>query len=361
MKTMKMIALFVCLLMFAGIFTACDDGGGGTGTTPTSESAVRVDEKIEGIDFSNDNINFLSMYYKPADSSPDAMLELVDFRGGKAAKITPAAGSTPYVVIDAASLLGSRLSDVKTVEVGIAAENSDGTFYAVSGEIIVFRDWKQQEKSGAWSVYLDNRNPNIATMTLDESFSAGEGNFFVINRRIDNAVVAEKTPSNLYITKIGFLDAGGAYLPVNADAVFDVPEGFNDVGEEIIIQLGEMNVINSPTQQGWLTNGTDGKESHLLGEEVSKAVTLVLEFDSPPEGEMQVIWLGDGNGWDWNQVAVIPEGGMDDTRIEVNLTTTFDDYEKFKQSDQMKIFIGYYTDKIEDLGITNAYLIAYED
>lgn len=369
MKFVKICALLISALLLAAMLTAC---GEKDDASAASDAPLRVDEGIEGIDFSNGNIGFLDMYYKPVDAEEGVRLELADFKDGKAAKITPLPASVPYVVIDAASLLGSRVTDARTIEIGIGVETPGGDFQAVSGEILVFKDWEQQDKKGAWSVYLDNRNPNIARMTLDEPLNTGEGNFFVLNRKVCNASIGGGAPSILYITRIGFLDESGAYLPVDENAVFVAPEGFNDLGKEFIIELPEITQGSGTNfHQGWTTDGTDGKETPYAYEDFQKAVTLVLELAEPvatkpnDDGEgggepidIQIVWQGNGDDWVWRETrdVLIPLG---ETVIEFSLPSVLINYDAWTVSTQMKLLIGV-NGGIGELGITRAYLIAYE-
>ncbi|MCL2108182.1 MAG: hypothetical protein FWH20_02400 [Oscillospiraceae bacterium] len=455
MKIKRIIALIVSLMLLVGIFTACtDDGpattdsGDNTGTTvtpggpdesdpgavtPAPGTAPAADLGIQGVDFSNGNIGFLDMYYKPVDAKSGATVELTTFRGASAAKVTPVGSSVPYVVIDAASLLGDKVTEARTIEIGIASDRPDGSFMSVSGEILTFRNWEESRAGsdkGKWSVFIDSMNPNTARLTIDQPLGAGEGNFFVLRKHYDavqdasvicsvcgsanknaavgtdiicdyqdfavtvnedgeevyvteiNAngdevfvyegdpcgnVIPNLIPSNLIITAIGFKDADGNYLDVNADAVFTAPENFNDMGTPYIIELGDfstMNNINNANQSGWLTQGVDGKDSFLSAEDFQGAVMFVMELESPPEGTVQLIWMGDGNSWSWTQEPVIAEGTATETVYEFNLAEVFGNYEAWPESTQFKFYISYFgTDDnesdVEGLGIINAYFIGY--
>ena len=375
MSIKRIGVLLLCALLVAGLLSACDKDESPPTATPTPPSTPSTPagttepppepaQEFVGIDFSNGNIDFLALYAKPADASPDTTLELADYNGGKAAKITPAGKSVPYVVIDASSLLGARVTDLYTLEVTVAVENPDGEFQAVSGEIIAYSGADRTDTKGAWSVYLDYKNPNIARMTLDtpeKRFIPDAYNFFIINRKVDNAITAEQTPGDLYITHIGFLDESGKYIPVDDNAVFDEPPGFTEMGMIVPVKLGEMNCVNSATQMGWLTDGVDGIASPHTAETFAAAVSLTLEFAEPPTGGMQLIWLGDGDGWTWNQAeGIIPDGGMDGTTLTIDLPSTLINYDAFTISTNIKLLLGYYSDNIEDLGIVDAYLNVYK-
>ncbi|MDR2532255.1 MAG: hypothetical protein LBC82_05365 [Oscillospiraceae bacterium] len=395
-KTAKICAMLLAFALLTGILAACGD----------SAESSDTPKNFEGIDFSNGNIDFLALHYKPFDSSPDAKLELAQWDGANAAKITPDGSARPYIAIDACSLLGDRISDVAVIEVLMGIENPDGTFHAVQGEILAYSGADRVESKSPWSVFIERANPNTLRMELESNrrMVSGEYNMFIIRRVEDSALktalrlvkeaenedeedeyetIDVGTASNLYILSIGFLDDAGNYLPVDADAKFNEPEGFNESSVRYI-ELGEMNNINSPTQSGWLTDGTDNKESPYLSEDVSAAQQLVLEFASPPRGEIQIIWHGNGNGWAWREMVVNPGGDLTESTITINLTEMVE-YDEFKESEQIKLYIGYFgfsdpctncddascdlcnrnnmvvtSLTVADLGITRAYLVINE-
>jgi hypothetical protein len=372
MKIAKICTLLLCFALLAGTFTACGNNDG-AGTPTPLPSADALPENFTGIDFSNGNIDFLMLHYKPFDASPGARLELAEFGGVNAAKITPDGDFVPYVAIDASSLLGERVTEVYAIEAVMAVENPGGTFQAVSGEILAYSGTGRAESKESWSVYLENRNPNIARMELKtpgQRFVPDSYNFFIINRKVDNAVSAGSTAGNLYILRIGFLDEAGNYLPVDDSAKFNEPAGFN---ESLFsdYELPEMNLRNSNFHQGWLTDGVDGKDSPYLVEDVSRAQKLVLEFTNPPTAGMQIVWQGDGDNWTWHEKN-LDEGEVaaliDGNALTFSLPAHLINYEAFTVSTQLKLILGYESvdeetgDKsfIESLGITRAYLVLAE-
>jgi len=408
MKLAKFAALMLCIALFAGMLTACgekEENNNGSGNDNPGNNISAGDFSLpagfSGIDFSNGNIDFLMLHYKPFDSSPNAKLELGQWGGANAAKITPDGAAVPYIAIDACSLLGDRVTDVRAVEVIMAVENPDGTFHAVAGEIIAYSGADRTESKASWSVFLERTNPNTARMELkndNQHLVSGAYNMFIVKRADDSALIynAQKehvrgTASNLYILGIGFLDVGGNYLPVNADAKFNEPPRFNESSIRHI-ELGEMNCINSANQSGWLTDETDGIASPYLIEDMSAAQQLVLEFATPPRGELQLIWLGSGNDWSWQQETVFPDGGINETSVTLNLHAIFGDFDKAKHENydgdgipQMKLILGYFNysvpcdncddgscdlcnrngrvvtpQTVEDLQITRAYLVINE-
>jgi hypothetical protein len=181
-----------------------------------------------GIRFSNGKFGFLCV----DESSPGAnkaRLSLADYQGAKAVRVKLSGSGVPYIAIDASGILAERVRDLREMLITIAVEHPDGEFYAVSGDIYAYSGTDRLESADPWSVYLPNKNPNIARAVLDgetEYFVPGAYNFFVLTRKVDNALGEGKEPCDLLITEIRFLDANGRDLPVNPDAGFNAPEGF---------------------------------------------------------------------------------------------------------------------------------------
>ncbi|MCL2697665.1 MAG: hypothetical protein FWE74_06260 [Oscillospiraceae bacterium] len=419
-KIPKLAALLLCLALFAGMMAACngdkdengksENGNGGAASEGVSGDSFALPGDFSGIDFSNGNTGFLMMHYKPFDSSPDAALELSEFKGAPAARITPVGTAVPYIAIDACSLLGDRIKDVASAEVYMGAQHPDGSFQAVAGEIIAVYGTDRLESKDPWSVFVESRNPNIARAELDSDkrMVSGAYNMFIIRRVDDSGIVMidgeyiRGTASNLYIMGIGFKDDAGNWLPVNADAGFNAPDKFNqssrrevELGVEMGLDFGGMNCANSSNpnnQVGWLTDGTDNTDSPYSIEDMAYAQQLVLEFAAPPRGKLEIIWLGSGNGWRWQQAEVIPDGGTDKNELTINLTQVFSDFDLAKHEDydgdsipQVKLLLAYFSYSIEcpncddaecdecgndgrvsfdqtiqDLQITRAYLVIHE-
>jgi hypothetical protein len=140
------------------------------------------------------------------------------------------------------------------------------------------------------------------------------------------------------------------------------------------VNLGEMNVVNNVTQQGWATNGQDGVVTDLTTDILISAKYLVLELSKAPTGGMQIIWQGNGKSpSDWNQqddiltgsggatgyAAIIPGTG-DAVTVRIDLSKAFKDRPTFELCTQAKFFVAYYSSNVADLGITKAYLSILE-
>ncbi|MDR1689020.1 MAG: hypothetical protein LBS21_10475 [Clostridiales bacterium] len=124
-----------------------------------------------------------------------------------------------------------------------------------------------------------------------------------------------------------------------------------------MVELGRMTATNNANQMGWATDGTDGNSTSLMMEDLAANKFLVLELGAAPAGGMQFIWQGDGNAWAWDQTdGVIPDEGTSETLIVIDLSKTAKGYAKMIASTQVKFFLGYWSNTVADLKITNAYL-----
>jgi hypothetical protein len=199
----------IVLLCILTLFSGCSGGRAGIRFNDGKYDFLSVDESLVG--------------------SNKAKLSLVDYQGGKAVQVELAGSGIPYIVIDASSLLGKQVSLLREMDIVIGLERSDGEFYAVSGEIKAYSGADRTESNNAWSVYLPNKNPNIAKAVLDndaEYFIPGAYNFFILNRKVDNALGEGREPSRLIISELHFFDVNHKELRTNSKAAFDAPEGF---------------------------------------------------------------------------------------------------------------------------------------
>ncbi|MDR1947862.1 MAG: hypothetical protein LBQ38_00545 [Spirochaetaceae bacterium] len=265
-----------------------------------------------GIRFSGGKFGFLFVDESPVGANK-ARLSLVDYEGGKAVRAELSGSGVPYIVIDADSLLGQRVRDLREMLVTIRVEHPSGEFYAVSGDIYAYSGPDRLESADPWSVYLPNKNPNIARAVLEgeaEWFVPGAYNFFILTRKVDNALGEGKEPSNLLITGLRFLDAEGRDLPVNPDAGFNAPEGFGipdrsnlfAVAEEAVIPGAEGSSKNWGQAVGLSTVKNDGPidPGFLIPEAI---VTVYYTSAAAPELILQSWTDGAPGTAGWAKVA----------------------------------------------------------
>jgi len=259
------------------------------------------------IDFADKNFSFIAIDEAPGNASENVSLSVAEFMGEPMLKIEVGDGDVPYVAIDASSLLGDRISDLRTMELTVATVHPDGNFYATSGNIIGYCGTARNEVKKPWSVYVDSRNPNIARfeMTKDSEFMvAGNHNFFVFSVDVDNGKAAGRAV--VYIGNICFLDANGDVLPVNTNVDFDAPAGFGQMDTSNLwgVVGGGINLGLSGSSSGWgqaISIETDREDGPVLTEWFTEGciVTVYYSSENPPELILQSWSDGrpDTSGW----------------------------------------------------------------
>jgi hypothetical protein len=286
-----------------------------------------------GIDFSNGNFDFLRIDSSSVGANR-AQLVLIDYpgesageeagvgeeSGRRAVKVEVSGSGIPFVVIDAGSLLGNRVKELYEMRVTLGVDNPSGEFHAVSGEILAYSGENRIETYDSWSVYLPHKNPNIARAVLEterEKFIPNAYNFFILTKRVDNAVTAGKGPSNLIISEIHFFDAQGRELPVNPNASFAAPEGFWQQDRTNRYALRDEQVF--PDSEGSSKNGgqavtlTAIKNGGALDPALLSpdgVVTVYYSSPTPPELILQSWTDGAPENAGW---AKIPPGKVNDS------------------------------------------------
>jgi len=139
------------------------------------------------------------------------------------------------------------------------------------------------------------------------------------------------------------------------------------------IDLGAPTIENSGSykdqQKGWATNGTDGVSTSLTIDELKNAQFLKLGLNQKPSGEVQIIWQGNGDNWNWNQTTIINDDGVPDATkgavwddaaktLTIELPKALAGYNALKSSTQAKFFIAYYKPDFNALGLVTAELIS---
>jgi hypothetical protein len=208
--------------------------------------------RVTAIDFAGGAFGFLFVDNTPMDAA-DTRLEWIEGEGGPAVKAVQAGGGVPYIVIDAASILGDAVTELREMQVTLGVDTPNGEFYAVSGEILAYSGKERVESVDSWSVYLPERNPNIASAVLKteaEWFVPDAYNFFVLTKQVDNAALNGQIPENLIIYGIRFLNAAGEELLVNPAAGFAAPEGFGAYDRSNLAAVSGETVLNAEDADG---------------------------------------------------------------------------------------------------------------
>ncbi|MCM1307318.1 MAG: hypothetical protein NC223_01825 [Butyrivibrio sp.] len=195
----------------------------------TTAGGEEKPEKYEAsIDFEDGKFAFVESYLKPADAS-EVELSVADFNGSKALKITNKGGKSPYVGIDAASLLGAKIADVATIQMSIGAEFADGKFSAIQGRAFTWTGADEiTETEYGWSIYLENKNPVRAAFDITKvPFTADSKNILIVGLNpASSADAAAAQAATIYIDDIAFLDKDGKVIEADSAAEFVAPDGF---------------------------------------------------------------------------------------------------------------------------------------
>ncbi|MCQ2506287.1 MAG: hypothetical protein MJ113_03825 [Lachnospiraceae bacterium] len=255
-----------------------------------------------GITFEDGNAGFVMMNLAPVKADTEATCELADFNGSKAVKVmsgetSPA--SIQYCGFDLSSLVGDRIADVRTITFTVGAGLQNDTFYAVSGNLYCYVGENNSEVKNPWSVYLDTKNPKVATFTLpeDKAFVAGAKNIIVITKESDNGIEATGKGTDFYIDNLVFSDAAGNAIPVDTTVEFDAPEGFGEAQGGAYQWSDNAFVAN----QNMLANNCfQVTYDKLVGQNPFKYIVFQFAGDFTSQG-----WIGGGgnigfdtaNGW----------------------------------------------------------------
>ena len=280
-KTNKLMALVLAAVMVLSLIPAA------------------AAETAPSLDFEDGNIGFVAVYEGMANSAA-ATLEVVDYNGSKALKVTNDNGKVPYVAFDVVSLLGEKAADVASEEMTMGTQNPDGKFFACSGEMKLFVDGGLSKTARAWSVYMEKKNPKVASFALeDEAFSAESAPLMVISLVVDNGIAKGAAPAVLYIDDVRFLDAEGNVIPADSTASFAAPEGFGGGADMTNLQyLGadavELEGMAGKAAGAWAQDGVE------MTEEFKAALVpgAVIEISySSESGDMWLVLPWATAGW----------------------------------------------------------------
>jgi len=300
-KAKKLFALVLSIVMVLSL-AAC----GSTAETPAETTAAPTvpaetePAKVEvSLDFEDGNLGFVAVYDGMANADASTV-EVVDYNGSKALKVTNGSGKVPYVAFDVASLLGDAAANVASIEMTMGIENPDGEFYACSGEVKLWADNGLSKTAYGWSVYLENKNPKVATVTLkDEAFSADVAPLMVVTLSTDNGATAGKANAILYIDDIRFLDASGNLIAADSAAAFAAPTGFGGTKDMSNLQYLGANAVVLEGMSGqkadaWAQAGVEMTEEFIAA--LVPGSVIEIEYASE-SGDMWLVMPWAEAGW----------------------------------------------------------------
>ena len=281
MKTNKLLALVLAVVMVLSLIPAA-----------VAESEV-------SLDFEDGNAGFVAVYEGMANSAA-AAVEVVDYNGSKALKVTNADGKVPYVAFDVVSLLGEKAADVASVEMSMGIENPDGKFFACSGEMKLFVDGSLSKTARGWSVYMEKKNPKVASFTMDgESFSAESAPVMVVSLTVDNGIAKGAAPAVLYIDDVRFLDAEGNVIAADSTVSFNAPEGFGGGADMSNLQYLGVDAVELEGMAGkaagaWSQDGVEMTEEFLAALVPGAVIEISYSSES---GDMWIVLPDAAAGW----------------------------------------------------------------
>ena len=280
MKMNKLLALVLAAVMMMALLPAA-----------MAEGEV-------SLDFEDGNAAFVSVYEGMANAA-SATVEVADYNGSKALKITNNDGKVPYIAFDVLSLLGEKAADVFCVEMTMGIENPDGKFYACSGDMKLFVSGELSKMARPWSVYMEKKNPKVAPFFMvGEQFSE-DAPLMVVTLSVDNGAAKGATPAVLYIDDVRFLDADGNVIPADSTAAFVEPEGFGGGADMSNLQYLGADAVELEGMAG-LAAGAWSQDGVEMTEEFKAALVpgAVIEISySSENGDMWIVLPDAAAGW----------------------------------------------------------------
>ncbi len=316
MKVKKLLALLMCATMVVTTFVACSSETGDTQSEANSETGSEAGSEVESekgsekpsvekkeasIDFEDGNAGFVALFEGKANADAST-LEVVDYNGSKALKVTNGSGKVPYVAIDVVSLLGENAANVASVEMLMGLESPVDEFYACSGKFLTWDGGKLTTYTHEWSVYLEKKNPRYCAFKLDtangESFTT-EAGVFIVTLETDNAATAGLGNNNFYIDDIRFLDKDGKLIKADSTVAFAAPDGFKadkDMSNLNYLAAGAVSLdgMSGKTADAWVQDGVEMTADFLAA--LVPGSIIEIEF-SCATGEVWLVFPDAAAGW----------------------------------------------------------------
>mgnify|MGYP003296739031 CR=1 FL=1 len=159
---------------------------------------------------------------------------------------------------------------------------------------------EDQTKNGYdWSVYLKNKNPKTAKVTLkDVFFTNGQGDQLLITKEADAFIDSDKFPGeeprDIYLDNIQFLDGNGAALPLDLTAEWVNPDAGADLSNLSFltnaVALEGMNV----SAGGWSQAGVSMTEEFRAALVPGSVIEISYESE---DGDIWVVMPWANAGW----------------------------------------------------------------
>jgi len=345
MKGKKWLCIILCCGLLLTTIAACAGNNEPAPTPPPQETPAPTPPPppptVYVLDFEDGKTGFLSMNVGSPGTDPNSKLDIGSVDGANALKLTAPDGKALRLGINVDGLLGSRVTEVRTVVFDVYAEYPDGNFSAVSGRVSAMSGDTVPFAENSWQIYLATRNPAQATLEIGaDGFSAAGPNLIEFMCNTNGPADRGETPAVIVIKSIAFYDADNVAIKADTSASWAAPDGYGE-----FVLLGGWILPNPPKQGdpgGWQffhTPGVDGNDDDdMPWEVVAASFGIVLEMAEQPDS-IDFVYHGGFNGWGWpqNSIAEYWDDGKitvmwDDIGFDTNLVTADDN--------GVKIYIG---------------------
>ncbi|MDR0325859.1 MAG: hypothetical protein LBI19_07195 [Oscillospiraceae bacterium] len=112
----------------------------------------------------------------------------------------------------------------------------------------------------------------------------------------------------------------------------------------------DLGPFNAPGGHSyWFSDGTDNTSTGLTADILKNATEIQIEFTEEPTGDIQFVFMGDGNNWSWKQFDAIfgPEKG---TSLSIKLSDYPDWAAAVSGEDgEVKIALGYWDGELSSI------------
>lgn len=250
------------------------------------------------IDFADGNFAFLGVD-TTAGNADACELSVADYNGGKALRVD-VKSKVPYIALNIEGLLGENYTKLASMSFDVGVElGSDGKFYAQSGKVYTVTGEDQVKTGYDWSVYMKNKNPKVAKVTLNNStLTAGIGEYMLITKETDTFVdsgrFAGEEARDVYLSNLQFFDAQGNALPLDLSAVWSSPVTEADLSNLSVLT----NVVEFPgftcEGNGWSQNGFDIPDEFRAA--LVPGSVIEISFESG-NGTMWLVFPDSEAGW----------------------------------------------------------------
>ncbi len=265
----------------------------GTAAFGGMHAAAEEGAAAASIDFEDGVFGFAGVDKSVNSAAGNSALEVADYNGSKALKVT-SDGKAIYIGFQADALLGDNIGNVASIDMTIGTENPDGKFGAVSGNIYAFLGEDLTRDNNAWSVYLETANPKTVSYTVKEGLSMVPGSYIVVSLETDTLKDKGATPAILYIDDIAFKDADGNVLPADTSAEYVAAASGADRSNLFALTDAVEFAGFSCSGDGWSQNGFDMPQEIIDALVPGSAVEITYTSEA---GDMWIVMPDAAAGW----------------------------------------------------------------